>query len=65
MIPAMKEFNIVEAMEPVHQALMKESPMYCYAVEHKLAALICRMQLNYVEKMIGDTTHDGTEVAST
>lgn len=49
-----KEFNIAEAIVPVHQALMKESSMYRYAVEQKLAYLICRMQLAYVERKISE-----------
>lgn len=47
-----KEFNIAEAIDPVHQALMKESFLYRYAVEQKWAYIICRMQLTYVEKQL-------------
>jgi hypothetical protein len=52
MLNMVKEFNILDPLEAVHQALMKESELYKYAFENKLGALVCRLQLAYIEKQI-------------
>ena len=59
MIPQAKEFDIAEAVNPVHEALMKESFMYRYAVEQKWAYIVCRMQLAYVEKQLARRAAEG------
>lgn len=56
-----KEWNILDPLEIVHQALMKESFMYRYAVEQKLASIVCRLQLAYVERQIAKNASEGAK----
>lgn len=55
-----KEFNMGEAIKPVHEALMKNSALYRDAFELKIAWLLIRLQLAYVEGRIGQDWPKGT-----
>lgn len=61
MLNMAKEWNILDPLEIVHQALMKESSTYKYAFESKLANLVCRLQLAYVERQIAKNASEGAK----
>lgn len=45
-----KGFDVVDLAAPAHEALLKESPMYAYAFENKLAGLTAHLLAKYLER---------------
>ena len=43
---------IVDAVEPIHHHLMKESSLYRQAVENRLVWLVLKMQFSFVQQHI-------------